>query len=269
MKVLFVQAYRERVGVEYLSAYLKQHGHQVELFFDPVLFNNTSFVAKRLSNNFNMDGVLAQHVKLFKPDVVAFSVLTLEYQWALGKAELVKKISPQASIIFGGIHPTSCPDVVIQSPFVDAVCVGDGELPLRMFLEQYLGPSHDVKIPNLWIKESSAIIKNDVTYLTDDLDKLPFPDKSIFYDAVPIFKRNYSIMMGRGCPFHCSFCCNNVLHKIYKSRYLRMRKIDNCLAELVRAKEVFKPRRIEFLPTCYFFSVKKSTMPEFFAKSRS
>ena len=248
MKVLFVQAYRERAGVEYLSAYLKKHGHDVELFFDPMIFNNTSFQIDRLSRVFDFEPFLRQRIKVSRPDIVAFSVLTLEYQWALKRAETIKRVDPTIPVVFGGIHPTLCPEVVIQNPFVDAVCVGEGELPLLKFVESHAKGERDPRIPNFWIKTDNGIVKNAVEFINESLDQLPFPDKQLFYDANPLFKRNYSIALGRGCVFNCSYCCHNVLRKIYcKSKYFRKRGIENSIAELVQAKRHYHPKRVEFM----------------------
>ncbi len=137
MKVLFIQSYVESLGVEYLSAFLKQHGHKVELFYDPKIFDNVCFQVEWLGKKFDTDKFLLNQLKTFQPDVAAFSVTTYDFLWALKKARLIKKYNPDISIIFGGCHPTLCPEAVITKPEVDALCIGEGELPLLMFVENY------------------------------------------------------------------------------------------------------------------------------------
>jgi hypothetical protein len=41
MKILLIAVEEKKLGVGYLSSYLKQHGHEVRLFFDPCFLNNS------------------------------------------------------------------------------------------------------------------------------------------------------------------------------------------------------------------------------------
>lgn len=185
MKVLFVQSYVENLGVEYLSTYLKQNGHEVELFYDPRIFCNSAFNIQWLSRRFNTDSFLLQYLKRFRPDVTAFSVTTYDFQWALKKARLVKEFNCDIPVIFGGIHPTLCPERVINKPEVDVVCIGEGEVPLLTYVENYNKKGFNFKIPNLWIKNNSSIIRNGVEFINEDLGKLPFRIKKIIMMQIP------------------------------------------------------------------------------------
>lgn len=56
----------------------------------------------------------------------------------------------------------------------------------------------------------------------------------------------HTILLGRGCPFECTYCCNRTLRKLAPGKYVRLRSPDNVieeLATLVRdfpdAKEVY------------------------------
>lgn len=60
-------------------------------------------------------------------------------------------------------------------------------------------------------------------------------------------------MTGRDCPFRCSYCTNNALHKIYKHGFVRRRNIENIISELKQAKVEYHPKRIEFLDEAIFY----------------
>src|SRR3989344_5475361 len=58
-----------------------------------------------------------------------------------------------------------------------------------------------------------------------NLDELPFPNRDLFplkkYISPPPYGRKnpYFIMItGRGCPFHCAYCCKNVFNDNYRAR---------------------------------------------------
>jgi len=247
MNVLFIHSYLESLGVEYLSSYLKRNGHEVELFFDPRTFDNSFLKIERLSKHFDTTPYLLDHLKRFKPDIAAFSITTYDFQWALKKAHLVKEFNSDVRVIFGGTHPTLCPEVVISKPEVDALCIGEGELPLLMYVENINKKDLNYQIPNLWIKDGERIIKNKVLFINEDLDTLPLPDKNLFYEINPPLQRIYYILHGRGCPFGCSYCRHNVLHKYYKNRkYVRRRSVDNVIRELIQAKKDYNIKEIHF-----------------------
>jgi radical SAM superfamily enzyme YgiQ (UPF0313 family) len=57
----------------------------------------------------------------------------------------------------------------------------------------------------------------------------------------------YETMSSRGCPYHCSYCCEYSLKHIYSGeKYLRQRTAENLIAELEDAKKRFNLRHIDF-----------------------
>ena len=95
-RLLFLQNIDyEFLGPMYISSMVKKHGHECELSIGQTL------------NDFK------ESLEKFKPDLVAFSIMSGSHSWARGMARQVKK---QFSIpnIFGGAHPTFFPE--FQSP---------------------------------------------------------------------------------------------------------------------------------------------------------
>lgn len=246
MRITFVQSESENLAVEYLSSILKSHGHSVHLAFDSKLFNTTVIKNAFWKRLFNIKDILIKEIVLSKPDLVAFSVLTGDYLWAVDMARSIKE-QINVPIIFGGIHPTSIPGEVISNEYVDIICIGEGEGPL-VELTNSLKSGIDYNIKNLWFKRNGHIIKNEIRPILENLDTLPFPDKEIFYRKIPFYKKIYTTMVGRGCPYGCTYCCNNILKKIYKGkgRYLRYRSVENVMNELNIAKEKYNPRIFSF-----------------------
>ena len=264
MRITFVQSESENLAVEYLSSILKSRGHTVSLVFDSKLFNTTIIKNRFWNKLFDIKDILISEIVLSKPDLVAFSVLTGDYLWAINTAKSIKE-KINVPIIFGGIHPTSVPEVVISNEYVDIICIGEGEYPL-VELAESLQMGIDYSIKNLWFKNNGGVIRNEIRPLLEELDSLPFPDKEIFYSKVPLYKKIYTTMVSRGCPYICTYCCNNILKKIYqgKGRYLRIRGVENVMDELHMAKEKYKPKYFSFPDDT--FTTDKAWLHNFIAR---
>ena len=267
MKVTFVVAGVENLGVEYLSSVLKEHGHQVSLVFDPKLFESEAIKNSRLRRLFDIKNQVVREIVDSEPDLIAFSVFTINYQWALETARSVKK-KIDTPIIFGGIHATSVPEVVLKNDCVDMVCVGEGEYALLELVES-LGEEPRYDIQNIWFKRDGEIVRNDVRPLIENLDTLPLPDKQLFYSKQPFLKKDYYIMTSRGCPFACTYCYNNVLKNLYrrKGKCYRRRSVQNVIDELKWAKSIFRPRRITFADD--FFVLDAGWLREFIPRYKA
>lgn len=188
-------------------------------------------------------------MKALQPDLIGFSVVTAHYQWALSFARKVKAELPNIPIIFGGKHPTLVPEVVIREDCVDFVCVGEGEEALAELLESLKNGDSDFNIRNIWYKKNGETHSNPVRPLIENLDALPFSDKELFYRHLPSeYKRNTYFFSSRGCPFSCTYCCNDEFRTIYKGlgRYIRQMSVERTIEELIDIKQRHKPKLILF-----------------------
>jgi len=265
-KIAFIYPGYENLGIECLSANLKKNGFEVKLFLDPIIFSESGFLNyKPLASVFSYQSRLLRAIIDYQPDLVCFSVITDNYHWACDWAEKIKnKLS--VPIVFGGIHATSVPEKVITQPFVDYVCVGEGDIALVNLSRALKDKQDTTSISNIWAKGANGISRNEIADPIEDLDNLPFPDKDLFYCAYPIFKDGYLISTSRGCPFFCAYCCNNVYHSLYKNKgkFVRRRSTANVLAELELAKNKYKPKFIHFVDEV--FNYDKNWVTDFLSK---
>lgn len=249
MKITFVYPAFENLGTEYLSAVLKRAGHETELVLDPRLFDDTFVRHPVLAKLFSYKKQVIRQILDSKPDLVAFSVISDNYKWACNIARELKNIK-DIPIVFGGIHATSMPEIVIKNPFVDFVIAGEAEYALRDLVENIRKKRKSCNIENIWWKNKGRIIKNPVRNLIPNLDEIPFADKDLYYKKFPYYLKRgiYTIMTSRGCIFNCTYCNNNLLKKIYKNkgRYTRRRSVDNVIEELKIAKSRYKSKAIIF-----------------------
>ena len=123
VRVAFVHCVFESMGLEYLSSYLKKEGHDVRLFFDPMLFSNYLLKNKFLDKYFSYRTKVVASVAAYKPDIIAFSVSSTTFTWCCDTAEALKR-ELDIPIVFGGPHPTAVPKRVLKKDFVDFVVCG-------------------------------------------------------------------------------------------------------------------------------------------------
>ena len=238
MKIIFVYKGFENIGIEYLSSVLKEGGHKTLLAFDPGLFYDQFIKIKPLGRFFDYSSQLMKQVLDYSPGLVAFSVVSSDYQWALQTAREIKKRTA-VHINFGGIHPSSVPEVVLKNQCVDSVIIGEGEFALLELANSLEKGNLDYSIKNIWFRDGDTIIKNPLRPYIEDLDCLPSPDKGLYYDLIPKYKSGYAVITRRGCLNSCSYCHNNIWDMRYprEEKRVRLRSLENVFAELNLAKK--------------------------------
>ncbi|MHA1821373.1 MAG: B12-binding domain-containing radical SAM protein [Promethearchaeota archaeon] len=267
MNILFFFKDNENLGIEYLSAVLKAEGHKTDLIFDPGGGNlGLNFFEK--INGFGKS-VIDNKIKTFKPDLICISTYSNTFQWTKLVGKYIKK-KYGIPILLGGPHPTIIPDYVIKQDFVDFIIVGEGEIALKKFVENFEAGKGFDDVPNLWYKikkeedsedhgdrDDIIIKKNKLCPLITDLDGLPFPDKDLFY-KFGAFSERYYLMTGRGCPHNCTYCINHQLHNIYPGQpRVRWRSINNIMEELKWAKKKYNFKSIYFYDDNFLLSEKR------------
>ena len=179
-------------------------------------------------------------VAAHSPDLIGFPVVSDDYGWARAWAARLKARC-DIPIVFGNCHPTFHPREVLGRPEVDFVVRGEGELTLLELVEA-LGRGKDFsKILGLGYKDQGNVRINPMRPLIPDLDSLPFPDKDLHYGPMPYLNHGYITMLGRGCPYRCSFCDNNSSARLYAEhglakRWVRRRSPERAIAELLWAR---------------------------------
>jgi len=259
------------LGIRYISSFLRSHGFITYIIFfgqlriTPEITSNNYILTKPIRHKVYPDkndvNLLINLLLGLKPDLIGISVSSSCFIIA---RVLTSKIKERLNIpvIWGGIHPTLCPEECI--PYTDMVCIGEGEYPMLEVVQKLENKQPLTGIKNLWIKhQDGSIEKNPLRELILNLDSLPYPDfvdygnkylidKTKLIRVSPInasyLKSAYSITSSRGCPFLCSYCCNSVLKSIYdnKGDYVRRRSVENVINELEYIRENREITMIKF-----------------------
>ena len=269
MKVVFAAIGSEQLAISLLSGIAKRKGHEVGLVFTPSLFHDRSNLEiPSIANFFDETDELIASITAEKPDVLAFSVLTATYQWALEVARKAKTQNPGIKTIFGGVHVSAVPDRAIGKDEVDFVVIGEGEIAFPEILDAVEQHNLTKPIANTWYKSPAGeIIKGMQKSFNQNLDELPAFDKTIWEEHIRV-EDKYMTMASRGCPYRCSFCFNNFFAKLPEEKggkYVRQRSVQHMMDELLWAKKRYPNiRLVDFQDDV--FTVDKKWLKEFLAR---
>jgi len=208
-------------GISYISSLLKKNGHKTQLIILSKLFKDRNFTT------------VDAYINKFNPEIIGFTSVATEYEFIASIATYIKLKYPKIFLIIGGPHATLNPTLVIQDDF-DAICIGEGEYPVLELASWFHDKQKRLHIKNIWFKDKNgAIQKNPNRPFVDNLNTLPFPDRNMWADWVdsnPMSK--LSVLLGRGCPFNCTYCSNHALRKTSPGIYVRVREIKNIIEEI-------------------------------------
>ena len=250
MKIVVCNRLTEYLGVEIVSALLKQAGHTVELVFEPDLLT-AAFVRAlpgRLARYADSVERTAKRVIAARPDLVLFPSEINSFDWCSRVGARVKQEVASILMLHGGFHTTSSPDHCIAQPGVDMICIGEGDHAVPELVEALATGTDHRSIPNIWVKDADGTVhRNDPRPLIQDLDSLPFPDKELYYGPMPGLAKEYMCVASRGCHWACSFCFYTTLYDLYgRDGYLRARSPQHVIDELVAAKERWDIQTVVF-----------------------
>jgi radical SAM superfamily enzyme YgiQ (UPF0313 family) len=186
------------------------------------------------------------------PALIGVSLMSVEYHNARSLTMYLKNNFKSIPVIWGGIHPTICPERCLD--YADYVCIGEGERTIVDLAKAVNSNENLTIINNLCYRENGQIKKNRLYPLIENLDEIAVydhvPVNSFVQEkggqAVPIDKKifkkharyrgtTYNIMSSRGCPFSCTYCCNNFISSLYQVKKVRRRSVENVISELKKA----------------------------------
>jgi radical SAM superfamily enzyme YgiQ (UPF0313 family) len=242
------------LGIISLSAYLRNH---IEIETRAIDFNvalNKLELFKWPSFRAYFHEVLAEEIARTNPDIIGISALfSTAFHSLVDLGEVARELQPDALLIAGGNVPTvSYRDIFRHTDVFDAVCHGEGELPLLQLLKADDKAAH-IAASDAWITRSKILEQAEFGHhFLEDLDEVPF-DYSIIdlddyelnptirsYSSVKSKGRSFNIMTSRGCPFKCIFCASHRTH----GRDMRYHSLERVKADILKMKEVFGVRVI-------------------------
>jgi anaerobic magnesium-protoporphyrin IX monomethyl ester cyclase len=182
------------LSLSYLASVLIQEGIEVRIL---------DFLVTRYSPK-----KLRRELEEYKPQLVGATCVTLNYPIARRMLKVCKDFDPHIFTIIGGPHVTfALEQTLLQSPWVDAVVIGEGERTL-VELAKVVGEGKDIHHVNgIAFADGDTVTKTTPKAQVEDLDRLPLPAREL----LPIARYHAlgtpcTVITSRGCPYSCIFC---------------------------------------------------------------
>jgi anaerobic magnesium-protoporphyrin IX monomethyl ester cyclase len=188
---------------------------------------------------------------------IGISVLTGPMiRGAILAAQHVKKHTPDVPVIFGGWHPTLCPESTLREPYVDIVVRGQAEqtiveLASALANDQPLDPIHGIS----WKRDGSLIDNPDRHVLP--LDRFAQPAFELTnFDAYERAsgKRELAYATSVGCPYACNYCTDMVVYKRRFNAYAA----EHVVTELVGLVRQYRITHVALLDSNFPVDIKRA-----------
>ena len=212
MKVMFIYidntssvGYSAGIGV--LSAILKKEGHQTAL----------QHISDELDYPLDQDRI-NKGIYDYQPKLICFSITTNQWRTVTQVGTGIKK-ELNIPIMVGGPHPSGDPDAVMEEPWVDFLCRGEGDIALPETVRCFEAGLPYEGVPNLMYRKNGVVVKEPLGKFVEDLDSLPLEDREIFdYERIIETRHGWAeVIVTRGCPYPCSHCFNETLFNQYRN----------------------------------------------------
>ncbi|MDX2471391.1 MAG: radical SAM protein [SAR324 cluster bacterium] len=205
-------------GIAMIAASLEKEGHEVDTWV--------------FSPGSDRPALMTQILDDFKAESIAFTAVSSQFEFVKTIAKEIKEISPEINMILGGHHASLASEDAIACPEIDAICVGEGDQAALEYYQILEDGQVPMTVHNFWIKHDQGIQRNPTRSFDQDLDELPFIQREHWSKWIQNPNASAVILLGRGCPFKCTYCSNHALKALAKGKYVRIRSIENVMLEL-------------------------------------
>jgi radical SAM superfamily enzyme YgiQ (UPF0313 family) len=188
---------------------------------------------------------IGQRVKKTRPFLVGISSLFTAYAaQALETAQIVRRHHPECKIVLGGHHPTALPERIMESPAVDFVLRGEGEVSMPMLARALQNGACFDDIPGLVYRKADGGLHVNEPARMHDPDDYPLPAIHLlnqrFYRRHK--KASAVIVASRGCPMKCTYCAVGASSPFNHRR----RSVESVLLEIENAVNLYDAGFIDF-----------------------
>jgi len=185
--------------------------------------------------------------------MVGFSSTFEQNVASIALARAIKERFPQVTILFGGanVDADMGPALMRSIEWIDVVIAGEADVSLPMLAHALAAGGDITQVPGAIVRTPDGLVRGPKPELLKDLDSLPMPDYSEYFDALDRYGResllgsrriNLIFESSRGCwwgqKHHCTFCGLNSTGMTYRRKSVD--RVMSELTELARRHEVLK-----------------------------
>lgn len=235
------------LGLQYLVAYLRQHGFPTTEWWDPTFAASPAAFPLALGD--------------YDPRVVGF------YGHTVTRPALRRMVAEaraaERRVIAGGPDPVQALDTYFDMG-VEVVVLGEGEETLLALMEHLrrhrwrwdydeLGT-----VAGIAFRVAGRVVRTAPRPLIRPLDRLPWPhreraDLDAYFRAwrARHGETALSLTTSRGCPYHCTWCSKQVYGDTF-----RRREVDAVVDEVLHLRRTFAPDQLWFVDDLFTLNRK-------------
>ena len=219
------------LSLSYLAAVLAQEGVQVRIL---------DFLVTRYRPE-----KLRRDLEEYRPQIVGATCVTLNYLIARRMLKACKAFDPGIFTVIGGPHVTfALEETLLQSPWIDAIVIGEGERTLVELARAIENGKNIHQVPGIAFADGGMVIKTSPRPLIEDLDDLPLPARELLPMArYRALGTPCTVITSRGCPYSCIFCSG---HRMFGPR-VRFRSPGLVVDEIEKLQRDFRLPRINIV----------------------
>ncbi len=211
------------LGLGYLTSVLQRYGytvHVVDIEQDPEETLKTALA--------------------INPLMIGFSLIFQFYIDSYGElVRVMRTFGINCHFTMGGHFPSlSYEQTLKMVPELDSIVRFEGEMTLLELADAISTGNEWRSIPGIAYLRDQEVVTTPARALMEDLDQLPYPDRS--YEPDDVLGRSIMpILASRGCARTCSFCSIHTFYRAAPGRIVRTRKP----AEVVREMRMLHEER--------------------------
>ncbi len=204
----------------YISAVLRENGHQVKLI---------DAIAEKLNTK-----KLAGISESFNPELIILNTAIPSIEGDMDCASILKKRLPCVKIAIVGMFPTIYErECLIRFSQIDYAVMDEPEWVTSRLTDVIVGNRSPGSVKGLIYRSSNEVIVNERQNLAENNpDDLPFPARDLLNNntyRLPTNGKKFTLLcIARGCSANCIYCVAN----IYYGKKFRKRSVENIIREI-------------------------------------
>jgi len=175
-------------------------------------------------------------VRDFQPAMAVIDTSTPSIYNDVAIAARIKEIVPGCTTVLVGPHVSALPEETLGlDPAIDVIARGEYDYTLRDLARAVEKGTDFESVQGITFRRDGKILRTQDRPLIDDLDQLPLVSK-VYQKHLHVRDYFYAIcqhpevtiITGRGCPHHCTYC---VYPQTFQGRRYRARSPESVLEE--------------------------------------
>lgn len=257
------------LGVLSIASYLKKHHKNLNIEIIDFNILISEFLEFDKFNTFKeLEQIIFKNLPTYNIDkqwIIGISaIFNTTYCYLEPLSRVCKKLYKKSFLFSGGGLPSNVYDIVLSKCLeIDAICIGEGEIPILEFLEASDREAY-LKTSNCWVtrEKLSNNFKKEFKFI-ENLDEIPPLDFSLIpYKKYSNHIHNQNnkpiiaipLMFSRGCPFNCCFCASHTIH----GKKIRYNSIERIKYDVKRMVNEFKINTITIWDDNFFVDKSKA-----------